>query len=108
MLQQLSYNTLLLHFIAYNRYEDLKLDTFKEVKRMLDFLQFGYDNEELRQRLATNFSTFHRQHTEKEFQHFTSEQRIFVDNGISASVDYLKRYNHGETFGIEEYLGTVA
>ena len=42
------------------KYEDLKLDTLKEVKGMLDFLQFKYDEEKLNGKIATNFNTFHR------------------------------------------------
>ena len=42
------------------KYEDLKLDTLKEVKRMLDFLQFSYEEEELKERITTDFSTFYR------------------------------------------------
>lgn len=75
---------------------------------MLDFLHFEYEDRELRQRLADNFNTFLRQHSQNEFQHFTSEQRKLIDNGISASVEHLHQYNNGETFGIEEYIGTIA
>ena len=42
------------------KYEDLKLDTLKGVKGMLDFLQFEHDEEELRGKIATDFNTFHR------------------------------------------------
>ena len=42
------------------KYEDLKLATLKEVKRMLDFLQFPYEEEELKERITTDFSTFYR------------------------------------------------
>ena len=47
-----------------HRYEDLKQDTFTQVKRMLDFLHFGYREDELRQRMAANFSTFQQKHHE--------------------------------------------
>lgn len=75
---------------------------------MLDFLHFGYREEELRQRLAAaDFSTFQRKHQES-FDHFTSEQRLIVDSGISSSIDYLIRYNNGDTLRLEDYLGTIA
>ena len=88
----------------------MKEDILKEVKRMLDFLQFAYEVEELKERLASDFSTFHRSHntTAEDFLHYTREQRRFIDKGIATSVDYLKRYNNGETLRIEEYLGTIA
>ena len=42
------------------KYEDLKLDTLKGVKDMLDFLQLKYDEEGLRGKIATDFDTFDR------------------------------------------------
>lgn len=74
---------------------------------MLDFLHFEYREEELQQRLATDFSTFQRKHHET-FEHFTKEQRTFVDSGITTSIDYLIRYNNGDTLRLEDYLGTIA
>ena len=90
-----------------HRYEDLKQDTFTQVKRMLDFLHFGYREDELRQRMAADFSTFQRKHHET-FEHFTREQRQIMDSGISTSIDYLMRYNDGDTLRLEDYLGTIA
>ena len=48
------------HPVHVVKYEDLKLDTLKGVKGILDFLRFKYDEEELREKIATNFNTFHR------------------------------------------------
>ena len=48
------------HPIHLVRYEDLKSDTYKEVKAMLDFLKFDYEEKDLRARIASNFSTFYR------------------------------------------------
>ena len=83
------------------------MDTVKEVKRMLDYLNFEYREEELQQRLAADFSTFQRKQQER-FEHFTAEQRHIVDSGIRDSIDYLIQYNHGDTFRLEDYLGTIA
>ena len=74
---------------------------------MLEFLGFGYKDDELRQRLSTNFSTFHRKQT-GDFLHFTREQRRFIDKGLAYTIDFLQQHNSGETFGMEDYLGTVA
>ena len=48
------------HPILVVRYEDLKSDTAKEVKRMLEFLQFDYEEEELETKITADFNTFHR------------------------------------------------
>ena len=44
------------------KYENLKADTLVEVKKMLYFLQFHYEEEDLRKKLANNyyFDAFHR------------------------------------------------
>ena len=74
---------------------------------MLEFLNFEYREEELRQRLTAGFSTFQRKPQEI-FEHFTKEQRHIVDTGIAASIDYLKLNNHGDTLRLADYLGTIA
>ena len=49
------------HPVHVVKYEDLKSDTLGEVKKMLYFLQFHYEEEDLRKRLAGyNFDAFHR------------------------------------------------
>ena len=48
------------HPIHVVKFENLKLDTFKEVKDMLDFLRFEYEEEELSARIKTDFNTFRR------------------------------------------------
>ena len=48
------------HPIHVVKFENLKLDTLKEVKDMLDFLRFEYEEEELSARIKTDFNTFHR------------------------------------------------
>ena len=50
------------HPVHVVKYEDLKADTLGEVKKMLDFLQFRYEEEDLKKSLANsnNFDAFHR------------------------------------------------
>ena len=61
----------------------------------------------MRQKVAADFSTFQRKHHET-FEHLTREQRLISDSGISTSIDYLMRYNNGNTLRLEDYLGTIA
>lgn len=68
------------HPVLTVRYEDLKTDTVAEVVRMLDFLEFPYSREEVEHRIREGFTQFYRNHTDS-FDHFTTEQKIFV-NGI--------------------------
>ena len=48
------------HPVHVVKYEDLKLDTLKGVKGMLDFLHFKYEENDLEARISTSFNTFHR------------------------------------------------
>ena len=48
------------HPVHVVKYEDLKLDTLKEVRGMLDFLHFKYEENDLEARINTSFNTFHR------------------------------------------------
>ena len=75
---------------------------------MLDFLHFGYKEDSLQQILDADFSTFHRQHSNEDFEHFEREERELVDKEIAKAIDYLKVNNGGETYGLEEYMGTIA
>ena len=103
------------------RYEDLKNNTNKEVNKILDFLGVQYSPEQVEKNLlAADFSTFKRSVEKKlilpvsclcpcrkkhaQFQHFTSEQRLFIRDTITKTVSFLRRNNHGVTYGIENYL----
>ena len=83
------------------RYEDLKQNTIREVKRMLDFLQFPYKEEVMEERLEKDFSQFRRKHRGS-FEHFTTQQREHVMKCVQSSRTELEQQLH-MTFGIEEY-----
>ena len=83
------------------RYEDVKQNTIREVKRMLDFLQFPYKEEVIEEQLEKDFSQFRRKHRES-FEHFTTKQREHVMKCVQSSRTELEHQLH-MTFGIEEY-----
>ena len=83
------------------RYEDLKPNTIREVKRMLDFLQFPYKEEVVEERLEKDFSRFRRRHRGS-FEHFTTKQREHVMKYVQSARTELEQKIH-MTFGIEEY-----
>ena len=84
-------------------YDDLKANTLKEVKRMLDFLNFPYSDEVVASRLAASFDKFHRtQHPQ--FEHFTSQQRTYIEDKLRKSIELLRKNNNNNTFGIEQFL----
>ena len=84
-------------------YEDIKADTLREVKRMLEFLKFPYKESELVERLATEFNDFHRV-SHPTFDHYTAEQREYVRAKVKETVQLLKKWNHTNVAQIEKYL----
>ena len=77
------------HPILTVTYEDLKKDSTAEVKRMLDFLQFPYSIMDLEKKLHEGFTQFYRNHTDT-FEHFTNEQKEFVNGIILETVQKLQ------------------
>lgn len=72
---------LLVHF------EDLKLNVFREIEKILTFIGYQIDHAVLRERLKNDFNTFYRNHTDS-FEHFTPEQKEYVAS-VMASIDPL-------------------
>ena len=93
------------HPVMVVRYEDLKRDTIKEVKRMLEFLKFTYDEQSLSKRLAEKASeSFHRNHTNNNFEYYTTEQRRYINSLLQETIQLLKQYQVEHLFNLHEYL----
>lgn len=88
------------HPILTVTYEDLKKDSTAEVKRMLDFLQFPYSIMDLERKLHEGFTQFYRNHTDT-FEHFTKEQKEFV-NGII--LETVQKLQHSKNFALGSKL----
>ena len=101
------YNNLLSqrrHPVLTITYEDLKTNTVAEMLRMLNFLQFPYLREEVEQRLQGGFTKFYRNHTDS-FDHFTNEQKVFVNGIISDVVQKLRNNKHTAlAIKLQEYM----
>ena len=86
------------------RYEDLLTDVTLEVKRMLHFLKFPYNDTELVVNLADGFTQFQRKppaHSNHDL--FNPLQVRNINNMIKETVQELKQ-NNFQSFRIEEYL----
>ena len=77
------------HRVICVAFENLKKDLIGEVKRMLDFLSIGYTDEQLRGRLLQDFTAFRRSH-KRVFDHYTHEQRRFINSFIRSAMLLLK------------------
>ena len=71
------------------KYEALKNDTAMEIQKILDFLDISYSTEDLQRQLSGGFSAFHRSHSNENFDHFTPEQKLWIDAAIMNATDLI-------------------
>ena len=91
------------HPVLVVKYEELKVNPLVGLKRMLDFLQQPYREQDLEQLVKAGYTVFYRTHHET-FQHFTSEQSQFVLSEIRTAVDLLGRTGQLSKCDIRDYL----
>ena len=87
------------------RYEDVKRDAVKEMKRLLEFLKFSYDDQSVSMRLAKEDpAPFHRNHSISDFEHYTTEQKMYINSLLQDTIQLLKQHNVEHLFNLHEYL----
>ena len=86
------------------RYEDLKSNVLVEVKRMLDFLEFPYSEEQLHRQLRVDYRSFKRQHSEDTFDPYTNYQRSLVRSIIRQTANLARQKHLADILRIEDYL----
>jgi len=74
------------------KYENLKSNLFMEVKRMLDFLEVPYTDQDIECTVKSNIESFHRQHHDKSFYPYTPEQRQSIIDVIKEANEVLNQY----------------
>lgn len=86
------------------RYEDLKNNTVKEMKKVLDFLGFSHISEtDIEERLGEGYNAFYRNHKDN-FGHYTEEQKSFVHQQVEDTINTLREHRMDSIFPIYEYL----
>ena len=86
------------------RYEDLKNDTVKEMKKALNFLGFSHISEtDIRERLGEGYNSFYRNHRD-DFGHFTEAQKSFVRQQVQDTINTLREHGKEDSFPIYKYL----
>lgn len=93
------------HPVLVVKYEALKENSVHEVQRMLDFLDVGY--EDLEEKIRTGFDVFRRKHNGEEFDHFTTEQRLHVNEGVKAIETLLAISNKSHLLDVSQYISNV-
>ena len=93
------------HPVHVVRYKDLKQDTVKEVKKMLNFLKVEFDDQELESRLTEDFDTFHRKHTNADnYEHYSLEQREYMKTMLQHTIKMAEARGKQDLLGLHEYL----
>ena len=89
-------------------YEDLTRDRVREVGKILDFLQFPYDHNELAERLNKDYTFFQRPHAnEEEFQHFSPGEKDKLRAAIESLRTSAKTAGMEHMFLFDEYLQSL-
>ena len=73
-------------------YENLRNDTYTELKRMLDFLGYPYSDEDVLCTVRRRDESFHRNHT-KEIHPYSPELQTFVNSQIKQINNGLQKHN---------------
>ena len=87
------------------KFEDVKGGHVTQVERMLRFLEFPFDSTDLKAKLNNSFDVFRRPHKE-EFEHYTQEQKKYINTMILDTIKILSEHKMEHFFNLEEYLDT--
>lgn len=74
------------------QYEKLQTNVDGELRRMLDFLEHPYTEDDIQCTVHSGMSGFHRNHTKK-FDPYTPSQKQFVLHQINSVSKTLYKYN---------------
>ena len=88
--QWLNYKQAPVHIVGY---ENLKKNTYTELKKMLDFMGHPYTEEDLSCAVKGSGDTFHRNHTRKNLHPFSPDLQQYVLNEIKQVDARLLKYN---------------
>ena len=74
-------------------YENLMKDTYTELKRMLDFIEYPYTDEGVKCTIQKSHEDFHRQHTKKHSNPYSPNLQKYVLSRIKEVNDDLLKHN---------------
>ena len=87
------------------KYEDMIKDTSKELQRMLHFLQVPYSDAQFQSVVTRGYTEFKRpHHPHNDYDHYTSQQRAFVNSIIRTTHRLLEEYRLTNRCNVYEYL----
>ena len=74
------------------KFENLKSNLFVELKRMLDFLEVPYTDEDIECTVNSKSDSFHRIHHDKSFNPYSPQQRQSIVNVIKEANVVLNQF----------------
>lgn len=74
------------------RYEDLLMDTERELGKILNFVQVPYSRQQLHSVVQSGYSEYHRPHG-VEFEHYTASQKNYVRAIVQSTSNLLRNLN---------------
>ena len=86
------------------QYEALKEDPNFQVRRMLKFLNVEYNATDIDERLKNNFESFHRRRHPQEFEHFTKQQKSWVNSMVKEISSLLSFHKKSKLLSIDQYI----
>ena len=93
------------HPVIVIKYENLKVNPSRELRRMLDFLQVPYTEAQFQRVVNNGCEKFKRHHSPRDdYDHYTSEQRAFVNSVIRTTHSILEEYHLSEICTVYDYL----
>ena len=93
------------HPVIVIKYEDLKVNPSRELRRMLDFLRVPYTEAQFQRVVNNGYEKFKRRHSpQDDYDHYTYEQRAFVNSVIRTTHSVLEKYHLSETCNVYDYL----
>jgi len=76
------------------KYENLLTDLHSELKRMMEFLEFPFTEDDLQCTINSTFEGFHRKHNNKKvINPYTPQQRKVVSAQVELANEILRHYN---------------
>ncbi len=86
------------------QYEALQEDAAHQVRRMLKFLNVEYNDSEVDKRLSKGFESFHRNHHPQGFEHFTEEQKVWVNSMMKDISSILSFNEKSHLLDVDRYI----
>lgn len=96
------------HAVHVLSYEDLKEDKVREIEKILDFLKYPYNHDELVKKLTEDFTELQRPHGNNiDFQHYTPEQKQIIAHTLETVMSKAKASGKADLFHFHDYLQSL-